>query len=145
MPDKMDETPEDRQHGEHTGKVLLAAKEAVHSELGIVRRIQTWATIGLTVAALGFGAAMFLNRYAAAADVEKLANKADDITKQLSSHIAVEASRMGAIEAQTKNVEADYHWTREQLTRVADRVGAARVPVPEHDIIKPAPPERTHP
>jgi hypothetical protein len=145
MPDEMSDTPEDNGHGEHTGRVLAAAKEAVHSELGVVKKIQFWITLGLTIAGLGFGAALFLNRYAAAADVEKLADKADDINKQLSSHIAVEASRMGAIEAQAKNVEEDYHWTRDQLTRVADRVGAARVPVPEHAIIKPAPPERTHP
>lgn len=128
---------EEEHHGEHTGRVILATKEAVHDELSIVKRIQLWVTIALTVAGLGFGTAMFLNRYAAAADVDKLTEKADDITRQLSTHIAAEASRQGALEAQSHNIEVDYHWQREQLQRVADRVGAMRVPVPDHTPLKP--------
>jgi hypothetical protein len=116
---------------EHTGKVLLAARAAVHDEMGAVKRIQFWATLGLTILGLGFGAAMFLNRYAAAEDVEKLSDKTEDISKQMQSHILHEGERLRTVEVQGKNIEEDYHWQREQLQRIADRVGAARVAPPK--------------
>jgi hypothetical protein len=112
------------------GDTTKRVRSAVHSEIRVVKRIQFWVTIGLTVAGLGFFVAMWANRYAQLSDVEKVAAKQDTIADKLQEHIASESEKFGSLRQQSKNIEEDYHWQREQLSRIVDRVGAVHVPPP---------------
>lgn len=89
------------------------------------RAIRYWVALALTVAGLGAGTMAYLNRYAEAADLEKVADT-------LRTHMLEETSRMSAVETQGKNIEEDYHWQREQLQRIADKIGADQVEPPKH-------------
>lgn len=114
------------------GDTTKRVKRVIHSEMRTVKKIQFWATLGLTVAGLGFGAAMWMTRYAQVADVEVLSSKQDSVAEKLQEHIVNESEKLGAIQAQSRRLEEDYHFQREQMWRVADRVGAPRVRAPEH-------------
>jgi hypothetical protein len=87
--------------------------------------LQFWAGLALAIAGLGAGAVLFLNRYAEAANLDK-------VSEQLQKHVKEEAERIGAVEARGKDIEEDYHWQRDQLQRIAESVGAERVPLPKH-------------
>lgn len=112
------------------GETTRRVKLAVHGEMQTVKKIQFWVTLGLTVAGLGFGVAMFANRYAQKVDLEKVVEKQDTISEKMQEHIENESSRLGSIQAQNKRIEEDYHFQREQVWRIADRVGASRVKAP---------------
>lgn len=86
-----------------------------------IKQLQFWAAIAFSVAGVGFFAAMYLNRYAQAADLEKLGAKVE-------SH----EPRISHMEATVEHLEEDLHWQREQTQRIADRVGAEIVPPPKH-------------
>ena len=119
-------------------RVRVALHDELQGPITSIKRIQFWATLALVVAGAGFSAAMFLTRYATAASLDKAVEAQQETAKALNVHIASEASRMGSLESQGKNIESDYHWQREQLQKIADRVGAARVPAPEHEPAQPA-------
>ncbi len=96
------------------------------------KAFQFWGALAAGIAAVGFSAGMLLGNYAKAADLEKVADA-------LHEHVVNEAAKLGAVEATTRNIESDYHSVREQLWKIADRVGAQRVDEPHH---VPARPER---
>ncbi len=89
------------------------------------KSLKFWGSLAVGIAAAGFSGGMLLGNYAKAADVEKIGDA-------LNQHMTAEASKMGALEATTKNVESDYHSVREQLWKIADQVGAQRVAEPPH-------------
>lgn len=93
--------------------------------LEAAKALKFWGGIAAGILAAGFSIGMLLGNYAKAADLEKT-------TDALNEHVAKSAERFGALEADTKNIESDYHSVREQLWRIADRVGALRVPEPPH-------------
>jgi hypothetical protein len=129
-----------KEDGDHTRKVKIAVHDTLRDELRTVKRV--WGILGIvaTILGAGFLAAMYLNRYASADSVEKAVAKQDETAKALSKHVTDEAARQSAIEAQGKNIEADYHWQRDQLMEVVKSVHAKPVPPPEHD--PPRPPLR---
>lgn len=144
MPDEMDgKTPEDAHQGEHTGKV----QKIVHAEMETIsdrldhgeklfKRVQTIGAAVVAIFLAGVGTIMFLSaRFAAAQDVAKIVEAQTAASQEFHTHVVTEAAKMGALEAQSSNIENDYHSIREQLWRVADRVGASRVPVPSHEPI----------
>jgi len=123
--------------GDRTGKIRLVARsemEGVQSDVKAVKKLQLWGGIALGVLGLGFAAAVFLfSRFAATDVVNKLSDKQEEVTKQFTDHVAAESSRMGRVEERGKNLEEDFHWQRDQLSRIAERVGARRVPAPKHE------------
>lgn len=118
--------------GEVTGRV----RRAVHSEISTVKKIQFWATLGLTVAGLGFGAAFFFQRYAKAEDLAKIADKQDALVHQLDAHTATETAKQAVLEAQGRRTEEDFHFLRDQLGEVARRTGARILVVPRHPTLE---------
>lgn len=113
------------QEGDNTKKVRLA----VHDEMRTVKKIQFWATLALTVAACGFGAAMYLNRYAAAEDVVKLGAKQDDHVVKLS----VLKEEVTAVKAVQDHIVEELHYQRAQLSEVAKAVHARAITPPRHE------------
>ena len=104
----------------------------VRKEMEIVKTIKFWAVVAISTAGVGFTAATYMNKYAATSHVEKLSTKIDSVSQELNKHILEESSRLSAVEASAKNIEEDYHWQREQLQKIADRIGAERVADPAH-------------
>jgi hypothetical protein len=90
-----------------------------------VKTLQFWGAFAAALLGAGFSIGMLLGNYAKADDLERTRD-------ELRAHVAESNGRMSALEATTRNVESDYHSVREQLWRIADRVGAQRVPVPPH-------------
>lgn len=115
-----------------TGKMHIPVETETKRYEHAAKRHQWLLTLIGILLATGFGAAMYLQRYAQIADVDKIGGKVDIVHAQFNSHVAIEAARMSVVETQTKNIEADFHWNREQIQRIADRVGAKRVPPPDH-------------
>lgn len=136
---------EAQEDGDDTRRVKRVVHEEIASNMATVRRIQFWATVGMLVAGLGFSAAMFLSRYATAADLDKLGERQADTRSLLEQHMVNEAAARGAIESQARNIESDYHSVREQLWKIADRVGASRVALPAHDAVITVTPSRPVP
>lgn len=92
------------------------------------------AVVAGTLLGLGAGAVVYLtSHYASADDFARHAKKSEEVHERLESK-AGELER-GAAETRAleRRLEEDYHWQREQVQRIADRVGAARVAPPEHD------------
>lgn len=133
-------TPEDQHQGEHTGKVrtiVHAEMETISDKLEhgekLFKRVQTIGAAVVAIFLAGVGTIMFLSaRFAAAQDVEKITAAQAAQSAAFNQHVITEAAKMGALEAQSANIENDYHAIREQMWRVADRVGARRVPEPYH-------------
>jgi len=134
---------EHEREGEDTRRVKKVVHDEIAPSIATVKRIQFWATIGLLVAGVGFGAAMYLNRYATASELDKLGEKQAATQSLLEQHMVNEAAKLGAIEAQGHNIESDYHAIRDQLWRMADRIGASRVAMPDHTpVVTPVGPAR---
>ena len=89
------------------------------------KALKFWGGLAGAIAAAGFSVGMLLGNYAKAADLEKVADALHD-------HAVNEAGKVGALEAQGRNIESDYHSVREQLWKIADQVGAQRVAEPLH-------------
>lgn len=133
----MPSTP-DNGHGEHTGRVLLMAKDAMHGEIRTVKRIQFWATLAVIVAGAGFSAAMFLNRYATANDLEKLSEKHDATQETLQQHIVNETAQISALKHATERGHEDFEYVRDQVYEISKATRGARVlPRPIHPTIRP--------
>lgn len=103
---------------------MSAPREAPSAE-SAVKRLQFWAALAFGVAGVGFFGAMYLNRYAQASDLERLSS-------HFNEHVVSESSRVSAVEERAKNMEDDVHWLRDQISRIAESVGAERVPLPKH-------------
>lgn len=125
--------------GEHTGRVLLMAKDAMHGEIQTVKRIQFWASLAVGLVGAGFVAALFFNRYATASDLDKLAEKHDSVQQTLQQHIVNETSQISSLKVTAERAHEDYEYVRDQMREVARATRGARVlPVPQHSTIKPA-------
>lgn len=77
-------------------------------------------SVSLPVASAGFGAAMYLNRYALA-----------DTHVQLEQKVADHDSRISVVEELLKDIRREQEWQRNQLWRIAEKLGAAQVPAPK--------------
>lgn len=88
-------------------------------------RIKWWLVAISMIGMAGFGISEYLGRYARAEDL-------DELDKNFHQHVENSTSRMSAFETQSKHLEDDFHWQREQLQHIADRVGAVRVETPQH-------------
>lgn len=139
------ESEQEREDGEDTKRVKRVVHDEIAPTMKSAKRLYAAAMIFVGVAAAGFLTANYLQRYATAAELEKLQEKQVETQAALAQHMINEAAKLGAVEAQGKNIESDYHSIREQLWRIADRTGSPRVSMPDHDaIVTPLPKER-HP
>lgn len=125
-------------HGEHTGKVLTLARDAVHAEVQAVKRIQFWATLAVVVAGAGFSAAMFLNRYATAEDLGRLVEKHDTAQQILQRHIVGETAQISSLKQATDRTHEDFEYVRDQVYEISRATRGARVlPRPVHEDVDP--------
>lgn len=125
-------------HGEHTGKVLLMAKDAMHGEIQTVKRIQFWASLAVTIAGAGFAAAMFMNRYATAGDLEKLSDKQDATQQTLQQHVVSETAQISSLRQSSERSHEDFEYVRDQVYEISRATRGVRLlPRPVHPAMKP--------
>lgn len=133
-----DMEPEENGHGEHTGKVLLLAKSAVHSEMATVKRFQILGAAVVTIFLAGVFVVLFLNsHYADAKAFEALEGKHDSTQKTLQDHIVNETSQISALKSTTDRSHEDFEYVRDQVGEIAKSMRGVRVlPRPVHPAIR---------
>lgn len=87
----------------------------------LAKRLKFWITLAIALMAGGFSTAVYLSRYALAADLS-------EVTQLTSQH----ESRISILEEQNKRIEDELHTVSRQLFEIARAVGAPEVPTIVH-------------
>jgi hypothetical protein len=80
----------------------------------------------------GFAVAMYLDRFALAATVDKHAEQNTEVHKVMERKLAEHETSIAVTQEIAKRIEEDIHWQRQQTIQTARSMGVPIVPVPIH-------------
>jgi len=125
LPGAAGKIPEEgKQRGDTTGRWQRMLESELAPVFNTVKAIKWIVGIAIAVASAGFMAAMYFANFAKAADL-------DATREELHIHEREEAGKLGGLDAAVRALKDDHEWERRQIERIADRVGAQRVPTKE--------------